>query len=388
MPLSVAEVLAARHAGPSACAEFEEAICAYHGSQAAFAVSSARAALWLALRALKARHPDRTRVLLPAYTCPTVGRAVVAAGLEGLCLDVSARDFNLDAAEVEAHLSERVLAVIAAHMFGTPCDLARLLTACRQAGAVLLEDAAQACGARFAGQTVGSFGEMGVLSLGRSKNLRGAGGGVLLVNEPSLVGPVAALVGELSAAARPASSILTKQLAVSVLSAPHAWNLARRLPFLHVGAEDSSFDPEPFRLAPWQAALGTLALSRLEEYNARRAALGRTVERELAAVHGVHIQAKAPPQESAYVRLALRLDCGREERDAVEGSLLCRGIDARAFYTRPMPEYDWWPRSADQPPCPEAQRLIASNLALPLHYEMIEADAARVSAHLADRLPS
>ena len=58
MPLSVAEVLAARHAGPSACAEFEEAICAYHGSQAAFAVSSARAALWLALRALKARHPE------------------------------------------------------------------------------------------------------------------------------------------------------------------------------------------------------------------------------------------------------------------------------------------------------------------------------------------
>jgi len=187
MPLTCSDVLRACRAGPSARAEFEEAIRAYHGSQAAFAVSSARAALWSALCVLKARHPGRNRVLLPAYTCPTVGRAVLAAGLEGLCVDVSAEDFNIDAEQVERHLSDRVLAVIAAHMFGTPCDLTRLTAACDRTGAVLIEDAAQACGARFAGQVVGSFGRMAVLSLGRSKNLRGASGGVLLVNDPDLL---------------------------------------------------------------------------------------------------------------------------------------------------------------------------------------------------------
>ncbi len=380
MPLTAADVLAAARARPSARQEFEEAIRAYHGSQAAFAVSSARAALWLALRTLKARFPDRKRVLLPAYTCPTVGRAVLAAGLEGLCVDVSPDDFNLDAEQVEAHLSENVLAVIAAHMFGTPCDLVRLAAACRRSGAFLIEDAAQACGARFAGQTVGSFGKMAVLSLGRSKNLRGAGGGVLLVNDLDLAEAVLVPLRELSVfVARPSPFAVAKQLAIAALSSPHAWNLAKRLPGLRIGAEDQTFDDAPSLLSPWQAALGSLALARLDEYNARRARLGQIIERELAVFPNIHVQAKPTPRQSAYVRLAVRLDVRRKERNAIERALQARGIDARAFYTRPMYEYDWWRGSPDQPPCPQAEALVATNLTLPLYHAMDDTDAARVA---------
>jgi dTDP-4-amino-4,6-dideoxygalactose transaminase len=430
MPLSVADVLSACRAGPSARVEFEEAVCAYHGSQAAFAVSSARAALWIALSVLKALHPDRARVLLPAYTCPTVGRAVLAAGLEGLCIDVSADDFNIDTEQVEAHLDERVLAVIAAHMFGTPCDLLRLTAACDRAGAVLIEDAAQACGACFTGQTVGSFGRMAVLSLGRSKNLRGAGGGVLLVNDPHLLPTVREVLkheecGEdtkqhedaegggrcsgsrsrrqtgdpnhaffvplrrLRALRVPAvPSAVAKQLAVCALSAPRAWSLARRLPWLHIGAEDQSFDERPSFLSPWQSSLGSLALSRLDEYNATRTRLGQALERELAGVGGLHIQTKTLPCESAYVRLALRLDVSREKREAIQRALQSQGIDAWGFYTRPVPEYGWWRPVPDQSPCREAQRLVASNLTLPLHHDMTGTDAARIAQRLAALLSS
>jgi len=387
MPLSVADVVAACRAGPSARTEFEEAVRAYHGSQAAFAVSSGRAALWIALRALRARHPDRNRVLLPAYTCPTVGRAVLAAGLEGLCVDVSPDDFNLDAERVERYLSEKVLAVIAAHMFGTPCDLARLTDACEQAGAVLIEDAAQACGARFSGRTVGSFGRLAVISLGRSKNLRGAGGGVLLVNDPDLTEAVLVPLRGLRAL-RVSVFVVPKQLAVCALSSPYAWNLAKRLPGMHIGAEDQTFDERPSLLPPWQAGLGTVALSRLDECNALRARLGRALERELAGTPGVRVQTKTPPRESVYVRLAVRLDATRDKRDAIERALQRRGIDARAFYMRPMPEYDWWQRAPDQPPHPEAQRLVEGNLTLPLYHAMSEGDAVSIARCLADLLSS
>jgi dTDP-4-amino-4,6-dideoxygalactose transaminase len=229
-------------------------------------------------------------------------------------------------------------------------------------------------------------------------------------------------------------------LAVSALSTPHAWSLARRIPGLRIGAEDQSFDTRPSLLSPWQAALGTLALSRLDEYNALRTRLGQALEAELADVPGIHLQTKTSPRESAYVRLALRLEsedmpqhspiefglgprnepaglsqsrvAGAGEvqqrllrasscllrglrvsgvstkRDAIARALQSRGIDARAFYTRTMPEYDWWQLSPDQPPCPQAKRLIASNLTLPLHYSMTEADVSRIARLISDLLSS
>jgi len=170
---------------------------------------------------------------------------------------------------------------------------------------------------------------------------------------------------------------------------------------LHIGAEDQSFDKRPSLLSPWQSALGTLALSRLDECNAQRTRLGQTLEQELADLPGIHLQSKVPPRQSAYVRLALRLELGdmtqsgrvglgscpqSAERDAIERALQSQGLDARAFYTRPIPEYDWWQRTADQPPYPQAQRLIASNLTLPLHYAMTDADAVRMASVLSDLL--
>jgi dTDP-4-amino-4,6-dideoxygalactose transaminase len=389
MPLTCGELLAARRAGPHARPAFVEACRAYHNSQAAFAVSSARAALWLALRALKTLSPKRRRVILPAYTCPTVGRAVLAAGLEGLCVDISPEDFHLDSEQVEAHLNENVVAVIAAHMFGTPCDLPRIADACRRSGAFLVEDAAQACGATYAGRRVATFGELAVLSLGRSKNLRGAGGGVLLVNRKDLIAPLTAAAADLPDSPRVSPGAVARQLAVSALSQPRLWDVVRRAPFLHIGAEDQAFDERPALLSSWQASLGTLALARVDGYNERRAHLGRVVERELTGVSGLHAQAKAPPRESAYVRLALRVDRARFPlpRDVIVGRLQAEGIDARAFYTRPIPEYNWWQRAPDQPPYPEARRLIDSNLVLPLYYGMSEADAVFIAQRLAQVCP-
>jgi dTDP-4-amino-4,6-dideoxygalactose transaminase len=384
MPLEWRDVWVARKLGPESRERFERACREYHGAEAAFAVSSGRAALWLALEAAKQLQPRRRRVLLPAFTCPTVGRSVMAAELEGLCVDVSPADFNIDADEVEERLSDDVLAIIAPHMFGTPCDLSRLTELCRRVGAFLIEDAAQACGARFGGQKAGTVGELSVLSLGRSKNLRATGGGMLVVNRAELADVVGQQVGRLPEANRPGVRRLGRQIAVSALSGPHGWNIARRVPWLHIGAEDQSFDEAPSRLSGWQAELGLLALRRVDEHNELRARIGRAVEAELAHMAGVHLQAKLPPRESAYVRLAVRLDVAQSERDAIESVLQARGIDARAFYTRPIHHYGWWTAAPEQAPCPNAESLLASNLVLPLYYQMDEPDARRLAQALGE----
>lgn len=377
MPLGVGDVWRACARGPEARAAFEKACVEYHGARRAYAVTSGRLALWMALKALARRWPNRKRVLLPAYTCPTVGRAVLEAGLDGLCVDVSPDDLNLDAAGVAGVLDDGVLAVVAPHMFGTPCDIDTLAAGCRDAGAVLVEDVAQACGARVDDRLVGTFGDLAFLSLGRSKNLRGAGGGVLLVNNQELEDVVADEVNSLRDGRWLSLGGVTKQTAISVLSKPSLWNVAKRLPFLHVGAEDQGFDDEPGRLPAWQAALGLRALGCVDEWNGVRRTLGEIMERELAEVPGLAVQKKPGRKEGTYTRLALRIDGDAEKRDGMVGRLQAQGIDARAFYTRAMYQYDWWAPDPHQSRCPEAEATIDRNLILPVYCAMTQTVARR-----------
>lgn len=379
MPLGLTDVWAACWKRPRAREEFEEACRDYHGAHQAFAVSSGRVALWLALMALKKLFPERTRVILPAYTCPTVGRAVQRAGLGGVCVDIGEDDFNIDVEQVAEALDEKCLAVIAPHMFGTPCDIARLMGLCQERGVVLIEDVAQACAARFDGRLVGTFGQLAFLSLGRSKNLRGYQGGVLLVNEPSFVDAVTEETGSLREVRTFHLTDVCKQVAISALSVPWAWDIAKRIPALRIGAEDQSFDDNPSRLAGWEAGLGLQALQRVEKYNRVRSHIGKSMEKELTGLARVHVQAKIPPRESVYVRLAVRLDYPRATRDAVVLALQQQGIDARAFYTGVIYGREWWRAASEQQACPRAEQIVATNVVLPIHYGSDERSHIRVT---------
>lgn len=382
MPLGFGDALRACFRARGARVRFERACSEYFGACGAFAVSSGRAALWIALEALKKAFPKRDRVIVPAYACPSVGRAVMRAGLVGLCVDVQLADMNIDCDEVARFLDDRTLAVVALHMFGTPCDLGRLTRMCSAAGAALIEDLAQACGSTWEGRPAGSFGDMAFLSLGRSKNLRGYRGGVLLVNRGELAELVRREVEMLPPGVCLPPGALLKQLAISVLSWPLLWSMVRHIRFLRVGAEDPTFDPAPSLLPHWQAALGLTSLSRLEHYNARRRQLGMIMEEELAEAPGIQVQAKAPPRGSVYVRLATLLDRRGRERDAVQRALQAQGIDARAFYTNVIYRYDWWQAGSGQTPCPRAERVVESNLTLPIYYAMTAEEARGVAAAL------
>jgi perosamine synthetase len=411
MPLSVQDLREACRAGEGAREQLAEACRTRYGARAAYAVSSGRAALWLALRALQTLRPQRRTVILPAYTCPTVGRAVQAAGLQGLAADVSLTDWGLDPTEVGALLDDSILAVIAPHLFGTACQIAALRDLCRQAGVWLIEDLAQACGAQCRGQAVGAFGDLAFNSLGRSKNIRGGGGGVLWVNNPELTGAVA---GEYAALPEPNASALSgqlkqlatqlKQLATILLSRPQAWQVVRRLPFLEVGREDQEFDEQPTRLAGWQAALGSLSLSRVEAYNALRQGLGRQYGEALAGLNGLAPQSPAEGNDSTYLRFALRetadglpqtsvrtqtsarVEGGSPVREKLVERLQRRGVDARSFYSRVIYDYSWWQPEARQKPCPAAATLLRTNLVLPVHYAMTETQIAQIAELLRDGL--
>lgn len=156
--------------------------------QRAYALNSGHGAIVLALRAFRALRPERTEVIVPAYICPSAVSAVRDAGCTPVAVDIRG-DLNIDVGKAAERIDSKVLAVLAAHLYGCPADVDALERICRDAGVFLIDDAAQVYGVRHAGRPLGSFGDAGILSFAQSKSIvtgvRGSGG-ILLLGNPAL----------------------------------------------------------------------------------------------------------------------------------------------------------------------------------------------------------
>lgn len=123
--------------------------------------------------------------LLPAYCCYDVATAAVGAGARVRLYDLDPATLGPDWISLEAGLRDGAAALVVVHLFGIPVDVERCTRLAEAAGALLIEDAAQAFGGRSGGRPLGALGSLGVLSFGRGKGVTGGGGGALLANDAS-----------------------------------------------------------------------------------------------------------------------------------------------------------------------------------------------------------
>jgi perosamine synthetase len=161
---------------------FENEVCRYLGlgSAHAVALSSGTAALFMALWVLRAKAK---RVAIPVYSCAAVRNAVIMAGGEPIPIDVEQDSPNID---VELAVNTGADLIIAAHMFGIPCRWDS-----RKIAVPVIEDCAQAFGARIDGRAVGLSGAVGIFSFYATKMLTSGGqGGMLVSADKSLVDAV------------------------------------------------------------------------------------------------------------------------------------------------------------------------------------------------------
>ena len=171
------------------CKRLEREIAALVGARHAVAAAKARVAIYLALRALdvKGKH-----VILSPYTISDVVNMVLCAGGIPLFADLEPDTCNIDAASVERLLAEGPAgAVMVTHLHGLACDMRRIVDLTRRHRVPLVEDAAQAFGARFEGRRVGTFGDAGIYSFGMYKNVNSYFGGMLVTSDTSLYQRVA-----------------------------------------------------------------------------------------------------------------------------------------------------------------------------------------------------
>ncbi len=162
--------------------EFEKSFANYIGTKHAIGVSNGTTALHLAMLALEIGQGDE--VIVPANTFIATAWGVSHAGATPVFVDCD-ETWNIDVKKVESVITPKTKAIIGVHLYGQPCDLDSLITICNKYNLYLVEDSAQAQGARYKGKTVGSFGIMACYSFYPGKNLGACGeaGGITTNND-------------------------------------------------------------------------------------------------------------------------------------------------------------------------------------------------------------
>ena len=169
-------------AGPQVAA-FEKAFTLKFALPAA-AVSSGTAALHLALAALGIGPRDE--VVLPTYVCTALLNAINYVGAKPVLTDVDPVDGNITAAEVKKKMTRRTKAVLVPHMFGVPADMKALVAL----GVPLIEDCAQAVGAKVGGRLTGTMGRVSIFSFYATKMMTTGEGGMVVSSDKKLMGRV------------------------------------------------------------------------------------------------------------------------------------------------------------------------------------------------------
>jgi dTDP-4-amino-4,6-dideoxygalactose transaminase len=173
-------------------AEFEKQFACYCGSKHCIAVNSGTSALHLAMRLLNIGPGDE--VITAPSSFVATSAAICYAGARPVFVDVDERTYNLNPELVEQAISPRTKAVLPVHLYGHPCDLSPLIDICQKHELLLVEDAAQAHGAKYNGKIIGTFGEMSAFSFYPGKNLGAYGeGGALITNNDAYAARARAL---------------------------------------------------------------------------------------------------------------------------------------------------------------------------------------------------
>ncbi len=326
---------------------FERALAAFVGTPEAVTVSSGTAALHLACLAAGIGPGDE--VIVPAFTFVASASAPRYVGAEPVLCDVcSAREFNVDPEDAARRITSRTRAIVAVHFCGYPAQLDALRRLCDEHGLVLIEDCAQAIGARVDahGRQVGTVGEMGAFSFFSKKQLCVGEGGMVSSADRQLAARVRLL----------RSHAMTSS----------TWDRHRG----HDPAYDVTDVGFNYRLDEPRAALGLSRLARLDEDIAARRRLVRCYRERLAGLAGVELafDEEAVERSSHFAFPVLVRD--RDTRDRLREDLKAGGIQTTWYPA--LHSFSEYRRFAPRDGAPRAVEAADRHCALPLSSSMDE----------------
>ena len=323
--------------------QFEADYATYCGANHAVGVANGLDALHLALRALDVEPGDE--VIVPSNTYIATWLAVSQCGATPVPVEPDARTYNLDPARLEAAITARTKVILPVHLYGQPADMDPILATARKHGLKVLEDGAQAHGAKYKGKRLGAHGDAVAWSFYPGKNLGAMGdGGAVTTNDPQIADRLRVLR-----------------------------NYGSRVKYVN---EVQGFNS---RLDPLQAAILRVKLGHLDEWNARRSAIAAQYQLGLAecALILPNVPGWAEPVWHLFV-------VQNANRDALHKALADVGVDTLIHYPLP-PHLQGAYKDAGmvQGSLPLAERLGEQVLSLPIGPHLESSHLEVIVAHVA-----
>jgi dTDP-4-amino-4,6-dideoxygalactose transaminase len=382
VPLSAAALQAGLFAGRDTYDAFRAALAGYLGvaAQGIFLAASGRTALYTLLKGLQTRHPARTQVVMPAYTCPSVPKVVLDLGLTPVYVDIVPQSMHYEGSGVATAVSRQTLAICLIHPFGIPQPVDDVLSLAHAVGAVVIEDAAQALGSRRNGASVGLVADFGLFSLGPGKPLSTAGGGILITSHKQHIQALHEEWADLPSASNLVSvQAWLRQAAFQLAFHPRSWWAATRLGLQRLGNHEASWGYTLRDLSNAQAGIGLALLPHLDEINAQRKKTALRLAALIEQTQTIDNIQIAEDTEPIFLRLPV-LAQDAAAREKLYQTLWSAGIGVGRMYERPLPAI--FPQSDAN--FPGAESFAERLLTLPTHYHVSEDDISLVGRILRD----
>jgi dTDP-4-amino-4,6-dideoxygalactose transaminase len=322
----------------------EEEVAKYCGTNFAVGVASGTDALLLALHAAGIGPGDE--VLMPTFSFIATADSVSLLGAIPVFVDIDPSTFAVDPAQLESKITPRTRAIVPVHLYGHPVDMDPINSVAQRHNLKVIEDNAQAVGAKYKNRKTGGLGDLGCISFFPSKNLGGYGdGGMIVTNSESY--------------ARHLRVLRNHGSAKKYYATEQGWNS---------------------RLDEIQAAILRVKLRHLDNWGVARRKNASTYSQLLKTVPGVVTPVEAPWAEHVYHQYTIRVD----NRDRVQSALAEQGIGATVYYPTPMHLQPVFAKLGyHEGDLPHAEQAAKEVLSLPIYAELTSEQIHRVVAAIA-----
>ncbi|MCD6143423.1 DegT/DnrJ/EryC1/StrS family aminotransferase [Thermococcus sp.] len=319
--------------------EFEKEFAQYLGAKHGVAVVNGTAALDVALKALRIGPGDE--VITTPFTFIASANSILFQGAKPVFADIDPKTYNLDPNEVLEKITDKTKAIVVVHLYGQPADMKAFKEIAEDHKLYLIEDCAQAHGAEFEGQKVGTFGDIAAFSFYPTKNMTTGEGGMVVTND-----------GEL---AKKVDLIRNHGQAEKYLHVELGYNL---------------------RMTNIAAAIGRAQLKKLDEWNKKRIENARLLTEGISKIDGLTPPHVDPRAKHVFHQYVIRVE---EEfplnRDELMAKLREKGIGSAVHYPSPVHQQPFYQKLGyPKDICPNAIEASKKVLSLPVHPAVSEED--------------
>lgn len=318
--------------------EFEEMFAKYIGTKYAVSLNSCASALFAVIKVLNITG----EVILPSFTFVASANAVAAARAKPVFADIDYQTGNIDPEDIKRKITKKTQAIMPVHFAGQSCQMDEIMEISRKHKLWVIEDSAEAIGAKFKSKKTGSFG-IGCFSFFPTKNITTGEGSMVTTNDKNLIQKIKTLMGH-------GIPKMTNQR----LKDKKPWYRAATMPGYN------------FRMSNILATIGVEQMKKLDKMNQLRREHAAYLNQKLKDIDSIDLPIEMPQAKHVYQMYTIKLKKGN--RDALVKKLKAKGIEASVHFDPPVHLQPYYQKtySCKKGDLPITEKLSRSIITLPM----------------------